>query len=328
MATQPHETLWALTTAVVASRSLHVIAELGVADHVADEPVPAGELAARCDADADALDRVLRLLAAHGVFRHSTTGYAHTDASRLLRSDHPMSMRAFPRMFGLSSFTASFSHLDHAVRSGRPGLECVDPRGLWGYLQDQPDEADIFGQAMASKAAADIAAVLAAYDFGGFATIADIGGGRGHLLAAILATTPSATGVLFDLPAVTDTVDVDASRLTIEPGDFFTDPLPNADCYVLMEVIHDWDDQRSVAILDAVRRAAPGGATVLIIEGVVTEDPPDPRVHTLDVVMLTITGGRERTASELGSLLEGAGFRPERVIETAGAMRIVEAVSG
>ena len=326
-AAQPHEIVWTLTNAVVASRSIHVVAELGVADHIAEGVVTATELAGACVVDPDGLERILRLLAAHGVFERHADGYGHTHASRLLRSDHPMSMRAFARMMGLPVVRATFDQLGHSVRTGTPAVEEVDPDGFWSYLEQHPGEGEVFGQAMTAKAAADVAAVLHGYDFARFDTIADIGGGRGHLLRAVLDTVPTAEGILFDLPEVVARLDVGRDRLTARPGDFFVDPLPTADAYLLMEVIHDWPDAEAAAILSAVRRAAPPGARVLVIENVLEDDRPDPRGHTLDVIMLAVTGGRERTGKQLGELLAGAGFTDSKVIDTGGPMRIVEAMA-
>jgi C-methyltransferase len=328
--TQPVDAVWNLATRTVAARSLQVVAELGLADHVEEEPVTAATLASSCGVDAVALDRVLRLLATHGIFTRGAEGYGHTDASRLLRGDHPMSMRAFCRFFGLPLVTSSLEHLDHSVRSGQPAVEVVEPNGFWAYLQAHPDEAAVFDQAMTAKAGADVAAVLGAYDFRRFATIADVGGGRGHLIRAVLHSAPGARGLLFDLPQVIDSLDLASERLTPLAGDFFVDPLPRADAYLLMEVLHDWPDAEAAAILRVVRRAAAPGATVLVIEGVVPEGQGGPAslgVHTVDVLMLALTGGRERTASELGEVLRGAGFRCTGVVETATTMRIVEAVA-
>jgi C-methyltransferase len=327
MERQPHETIWGLATATVASRTLHVVAELGVADHIDDAPVLAKELAARCGADEGALDRALMLLASHGVFDRVGDAYAHTDASRLLRSDHPMSMRAFPRMMGMASFTASLGHLEHSVRTGEAAFGLVEPDGLFAHLRRHEGEARIFDASMTAKAAGDTAAVLAAYDFRRFSTIADIGGGRGHLLGAVLQAAPDTAGILFDLPAVIDTVDAPGERFTVHAGDFFVDPLPAADAFILMEVIHDWDDDQAAAILSAVRRAAAPGATVLIIEAVADEEILDPVVRTLDVIMLTITGGRERTSAELNQLLASAGFSAAGTLPTPSPLRIVEAVA-
>ena len=325
---RPHETVWTLINTVVASRSLQVVAELGVADHIGDEATDVKQLATACGADPDGLDRVLHLLASHGIFARDADGYRHTDASRLLCSGHPMSMRAFARMMGLPVIRASFDNLEHSVRTGSPAMELAAGDGLWAYLMAHPEEARIFGQAMTGKAAADTAAVLGAYDFGRFDTIADIGGGRGHLLRAVLDAVPAAEGILFDLPDVIRTLDIDRERLTPRSGDFFVDPLPTADAYLLMEVIHDWADAEAAAILTAIRRAASPGARVLVIESVVDELESDPRGHTLDVIMLAVTGGRERTANQLIGLLASAGFVDGTLIDTGGPMRIVEAVAG
>lgn len=327
MTQRPHEIVWALTNAVVASRSLHVVAEIGVADQISDEPVSIKELASACNVDVDALDRILRLLAAHGVFEAKGESYGHTESSRLLRTDHPMSMRAFSRMMGLPVFFASFGELEHSLRTGSPSIELAAPQGLWPYLQDHPVEREVFGQAMTAKAAGDTEAVISAYDFSAFNKIADIGGGRGHLLCAVLDKAVTAEGILLDLPEVIDTLDLQHDRMSTHPGDFFVDPLPGADAYVLMDIIHDWPNAEAAAILSAIRRAADPGAKALIIETIIPEGDIDPAVQTLDIIMLCVTGGRERTAKQLGELLDSAGFRLNNVIQTSGALRIAEAVA-
>jgi hypothetical protein len=178
-----------------------------------------------------------------------------------------------------------------------------------------------------AKAQADIAAILGGYDFGAFTTIADIGGGRGHLLEALLESHPSSRGVLFDLPGVIDSLHPVPPRMTRTAGDFFADPLPRADAYLLMEVLHDWADHEATNILAAIHDAAPAGATLLIIENVLGSGSADARGHILDVIMLTFTGGRERTLDQFDVLLTGAGFHTESMVETSGPMRIVEAVA-
>jgi hypothetical protein len=325
--TLPHEVIWTVTTSMAPARALQLVGDLGVADHIDDGTVHVRELAVRCGVEADPLDRVLQLLVAHGIFARDAGEYAHTEASRLLRDDHPMSMRPFVRMFGLPLFWSSFAGLDRSLRTGSPALTSIEPDGFFAYLGAHPEEARVFDHAMTAKAGADVAAILDAYDFRPFRTIVDVGGGRGHLLHAVLDAVPTATGVLFDLPAVIDAVEVRSGRLTPHAGDFFVDPLPGADAYVLMEVLHDWADREALAILRAIRQAARAGAVVLLVEGIVPEDHADPRVHTLDLTMLAITGGRERTAADIGQLLLDSGFRATAVIETAGAMRILEAVA-
>lgn len=324
MSQQPHELVWTLTTAGFAARCVHVIADLGVADRIGDSPMSADELASACGINADALDRVMNLLAAHGIFEHRDGRFGHTPSSRLLRSDHPMTMRPFLQMMGLPIIWGSITELAHSLRTGKPAVETMEPQGFWSHLQKHPDEAEIFGRAMTAKAGAEAAAVLDAYDFRPFRTIADIGGGRGHLLRAVLEVTPDAVGILFDLPEVIDGLDLSQPRLAEVAGDFFKDALPTADAYVLMEVLHDWPDEECVAILSAIRRAAHKTSTLLVIEGALPEEQRDPRARTLDLVMLTVTGGRERTASEFSRLFGRAGFRLSRVTETASPMRIVE----
>jgi hypothetical protein len=299
---------------------------LGVADRIGDQPVVISELAASCGVDRDALDRVLRLLASHGMFERGPGGYSHTPSSDLLRSDHPMTMRPFAQMMGLPFVWGSLTELKHAVRTGKPAVEVLEPKGIWAYLQDRPDEAEIFGRAMTAKASVDVGAVIAAYDFTSFGRIADIGGGRGHLLRAVLETTPNADGILFDLPSVIDTVSTeDQPRLTLQAGDFFVDALPGADAYILMEVLHDWPDEQCIAILSGIRRAAPPDATVLVVEDLIPEEQADPGACTLDVIMLTLTGGRERTVAQLSNLFDHAGFALTGVIDTPSSMHIVEA---
>ena len=152
MSQQPHEVIWSLTNAVIPSASLHAIAELGVADLIAEESVPLKQLASGCGVDAESLDRVMSLLAAHDIFEREQDGYRHTDASRLLRRDHPMSMRAFARMMALPVMKGSFDRLDHSLRTGSTSFELVGGAALWPYLAAHPDEREIFGQAMTAKA--------------------------------------------------------------------------------------------------------------------------------------------------------------------------------
>jgi hypothetical protein len=170
-------------------------------------------------------------------------------------------------------------------------------------------------------------AVVDAYDFGTFRVVADIGGGRGHLLQAILTRNPQASGVLFDVPHVIDNAaGVASPRLRLVAGDFFADPLPIADAYVLMDLLHDWSNADVVRILGAIRRAAPPHARVLIVETLVAEQPGPHFGKTLDIIMLAVTGGRERTPSEHSALLAAAGFRLQRVVPTASQYSVVEAV--
>lgn len=327
MTPTPHEVVMQMSAAWLLSRCLHVAADLVVADALEETPRTAAALAQATGAHPQALERTLRLLSAHGVFATREGMVSHTPASRLLRADHPQSLRSLVRMFGLPFNQGAYGFLDHSLRTGRPAVEKVAPAGMFTYLADRPEEARIFGEAMTAKAHGHVASILGAYDFSGFHVIGDIGGGHGHLLRAVLERTPAARGVLFDLPNVLGEVaDLASERLALQPGDFFRDPLPACDAYLLMEVIHDWGDEEATAILEAVRAAAPAHARLLVIEQLVPEEPGPHWAKTLDVLMLAVTGGLQRTGREYEALLTSSGFRLERLIDTAGGIAIVEGV--
>jgi len=210
--------------------------------------------------------------------------------------------------------------------SGEPAAKQVLPGGFWNYLEEHPDEGRVFDAAMTAKAAAQIAGIVQACDFSRFGLIADIGGGRGHLLQAVLDRVPAAEGVLFDLPHVVRAAEGAASeRLKLQPGDFFKDALPACDAYILMEIIHDWNDADARQILTSVRRAAPRHARLLLIESIVPGTPGPDWSKVLDVLMLTLLGGRQRTLGEYRALLSGAGFRFEREIKASPDISILEA---
>ena len=319
----PAQVVGDLAKAHIAARCLHVAAAFGVADAIDERPTDPREIGARTGLDPDAVGRILRLLAAHGVFESSAGGYSHNAASRLLRSDHPESLRSYVRMTGMPAFWGRFTDLAAAAQAGRPS---VDWRGLLGYFEQHPDEAQIFNAAMVAKSRAVLPALIAAYDFSSYGVIADVGGGRGHLLAAILERAPRARGILFELPHVAaDAAASKSTRLEIVAGDFFSAALPSADLYLLMDLLHDWRDDDAARILASVRRAAPTDSRLLIIETLVPDAPGPHFGKTLDLIMLAVTGGRERTRAQHAALLESAGFRLERVLPTQSEYSIVEA---
>jgi hypothetical protein len=310
------------------TRSLHVVAELGVADAIGDGPTPVGAIAQATGANADALERILRLLASRGVFMLEDGSVRHTDASRFLISSHPASLRSFTRMMAQPLQWGLAGELLHAVRTGQSAAERVHPDGFWGYLQSNPETERIFGAAMAAKASAQISGILATHDFSRYGEIVDIGGGQGHMLRAILDKHPGVSGVLFDLPAVIEGAKAAGSgeRLTFVPGDFLSDGLPSGDAMILMEVLHDWDDAHCARILQAVRKAARPDTTLLVIEIEMTEgDGPDwPKL--LDIVMLAAFAARQRTNGEYGALLEANGFAVTGETRTGAGVVIIEAL--
>jgi O-methyltransferase domain len=309
------------------SRCLQVVAELGIADLIADVPISASELARSTGSDQDALARVLSLLCAHGVFERVDGRFCHSEVSRVLRTDHSMSMRPFARMFGIPVLWQSVMRLDESVATGRPMADEVTEGGFWHYFEQHPDANEKFNHTMAAKAQAVIPLVIAAYDFTRFSRIADVGGGRGHLLSAILQSSSLSRGILFDQPHVVEqATGVTSQRLELCGGNFFEDELPEAEAYVLMEVIHDWDDQHAEKILHAVRRAAPVGAKLLLVEAMMPEQPVPCWTTTLDVVMLNLLGGRQRSMSEYVTLINRCGFGQVQEIPVGAGHSIVEAV--
>ena len=323
----PAEMLMQIAAGWLLPRSLHLIADLGVADALDEKPRSAADLALETRVHPQALARTLRLLSAYGVFATREGMVSHTASSRLLRSDHPQSLRPFARMLGLPINLEAYRLFGDTLRTGRSATEQVHPDGIFAYLADRPDEARIFGEAMTAKAHAQVAGVLGSYDFSRFESIADIGGGRGHMLQAVLERAPAARGVLFDLPHVIhDAAEMESERLSLQAGDFFRDRLPSCDAYLLMDIIHDWDDEQSTAILRAVRVAAPDRATLLLLETIVPDEAGPHWAKTLDVLMLAVTGGLQRTAQEYQGLLAASGFHMERVIDTPTGISIVEAV--
>ena len=316
--------VWTLINGHVVARCIHMIADFGVPDALDGEPASADELAARTGMNPDALARMLRLLSAHGLFAGGPDGYVHTPRSELLRSDHPQSLRSFARMIGTRPW-AAFTELAQPARTGRPA---VGWQATMAHFAEHPDEAALFSQAMVDKSAAVVPAVVEAYDFSTFATVVDVGGGTGRLLSAILEQHLEATGVLFELPhVIADAGDAASDRLRLVAGDFFADPLPVADAYVLMEVLHDWSDDDAARILSAVRRAAAPGARLIVVEVLVPDTPGPDHSKMLDIIMLAVTGGRERTRDQYEQLLAEAGFELERVVPTRSSYFVVEALA-
>jgi hypothetical protein len=320
----PAATILDLSTAYWASRCLHVIADVGVADALGDTPQTAAALAASTGTNADALHRVLRALVNHGVFSLQDGRFAHNAASRLLRSDNPASMRALAQMMGMNVHWEIFGNLAHSLKTGESATDSVIPGGLFARLREHPEEGRIFNEAMVGKSFGQIAPVLGAYDFSRFATIGDIGGGVGHLLAAILDAAPAAKGVLFDLPEVVAQAR-SHPRMTCVGGDFFKDAIPACDCYVMMTVIHDWSDEASLTILGNVRASAPAGAKLVLVEAIIDEAGTAQFAMDLDIEMLVFAAGRERTEAQWRALLDAAGFRLLRTMSFGGRSGLIEA---
>jgi hypothetical protein len=325
----PAQTLLSLTTGYWVSRCLHVAAELGVADVLGEEPQTAEALAASLGVQAQPLGRVLRCLTNHGLFEMRGEAFAHNGASRLLASNSRPSLRSLVRMMGLRAHWDAYGALPETVRTGKPGIEAATGGGFFDYLAKDPEKARIFDEAMTGKSLGQIGAALQAYDFSGFGTIGDIGGGAGHLLAAVLETAPHAQGVLFDLPKVVErAAESPHPRIRYVGGDFFKDDIPACDAYVLMTVLHDWSDAEAARILAAIKRAAPAGAKVVLVEAVIGLSEGFDFGKDLDIEMLVMTTGRERTAEEWTRVLAEGGWRLTRIVPARGMSAVIEAELG
>nr|WP_244275500.1 acetylserotonin O-methyltransferase [Mycobacterium europaeum] len=307
-------------------------ADLGVADALADGPLSGEQLANRLGADPDALRRLMRALIGIGIFRRRGDGrYALTPLAETLRTDAPISMAGMARWVGSPQHREHWSHLTDAIRTGNPVLPELRGKSVFEYLSDEVELGEIFNSAMTNVSEFATAPLTAAYDFGSFGTIVDVGGGHGRLLAAILKTARNSRGVLFDLPkVVADAPEllrkygVD-DRVRIEEGSFFESVPEGGDAYVLKNVIHDWPDEVAVRILKNVRTAARSGARLLLCEFVIPDHDRDFHGKWVDIEMLVVAGARERTADEYGRLFSQAGFRLDRVVDTVSPLSIVEA---
>lgn len=317
-----------------AAQAITAAADLGIADALADGPLSVEELATAVGADADAVGRLLRALSSRGVFRRRRDGrYELTPLAGTLRSDAAVSVAGMARFVGSPQHREHWSHFTDAVRTGEPIVPKLRGKPMFEYLADEPEFAAVFNNAMTSSSEVAIAGVTAGYDWSRYATIVDVGGGHGRLLAAILEATPQARGVLFDLPDVVagaQTVFTEFhvdDRVSVVPGSFFDAVAEGGDAYVLKNVIHDWPDDDAVTILGNVRKVAAPGTNVLLVEFVIPGHDREFAGKWADLEMLLVAGARERTAPEYAQLLSRAGFRMTRVMPTASPLSVIEAIA-
>ncbi len=324
--------MFEMVTGAWVAQAIQVAAELGIADALADHPLPLDDLANRVGADPDALRRLMRALISRGIFRQRRDGrYELTALAETLRPDAPFSMHAFARLIGSPQHREHWSLLVESVKSGKAILPQLRGKEAFDYLRDEPELLKLHNDAMTGLDGPGAIAVVAGYSFSPYRTIVDVGGGHGGLLSTILAATPNARGVLYDLPEVVAGASGLLSqrgvkdRVRVEGGSFFDSVPSGGDAYVLKNVIHDWPDEQAVAILRNVRVAARADATVLLVETVLPEHDRDFAGKWSDLEMLLQAKGRERDAAEYRDLLRQAGFRMTRVVQTALPLSVVEA---
>ena len=330
----PSAELLNLVGGAFVSQAVYVAAKLGIADLLANGPRSAEFLAVATSTHERSLYRLMRSLSSVGVFAEVERKiYANSQMSETLRSDHPGSIRDVAIWMNEEEHWRVYGHLLHSVKTGMPAWDVVHGEPIFPYLfNTNPELGDIFNRAMTSFSNQTIPAILEAYDFAHAETIADIGGGYGHLLGAILKANPQANGVLFDLsavaagaPAMLESFGV-SERVTIVEGDFNRSIPVEADIYLLKHIIHDWYDNTNENILRNIGASMPENARVLIIEAVLSEDDRPHFGKLLDLEMLMSPGGVERTAREFEELFKNAGFRLARIIPTASPVSIVEAI--
>lgn len=316
----------------ILSQALSVAAKLRVADILADGAKTADEIASDAGAHGPSVFRMMRALAKAGIFVRDEEGrWSNTVLSEYLRSDHPDSMRGMLHMICDKEHWMPQGDLEHSVRTGECGFQHTFGRPIFDYFGEHPEAAAIFDEAMTSLSTTVGKAVADTYDFSAADTIADIGGGHGILLSSVLKANPEAKGILFDQPHVVAGASLPeregvADRTEIVEGDFFNDVPVEADVYLLKHIIHDWNDEESVRILSNIAKHAKAGTKLLLVESVV-EDADVPSLSGLmDLNMLAMTSGRERTAGEYADLLQRSGWEFKGVIPTPSPMQIVEAV--
>ncbi|WP_416969535.1 methyltransferase [Streptomyces sp. 4F14] len=316
--TSARETLLTLLTGHLAPHVIHTATQLALPDLLASGVHTTEDLAERTGTHAPSLARLLRAMACVGLVTEPAPGrYESTPMGALLRRDHADSLNATVLLNFREEARRSWGELLHSVRTGEPSFEHLYQTSAFAYFAGKPEVGEVFNRAMADHTRQAARDIVAGHDFGGYGTVVDVGGNDGTLLSAVLAASPETRGVLFDsaegtarAPETLRRAGVD-KRCEIVAGDFFEAVPEGGDAYLLKSVIHDWDDERSTAVLGSCRRAMTDGAVLLIVEPVM----PDRADETLtvpmvvsDINMLVYTGGRERTHSEFEALLTGAGF--------------------
>jgi hypothetical protein len=329
----PAHLVFQIATAYWASQTIYVAAKLGVADVLSDGPKPAEDIASATGSDSKSMVRLMRALAALGVLTMDDDEcFRLTGIGALLQSGLPGSMRSIILTLGEEHYQA-WGKLIDSIKLDKPAFDQVYGRPLFDYLAQDSAAAQTFNQGMTDLTSQVALATLLAYDFSGSRVVADIGGGHGVLLDKILSSNPSMTGILFDSKQVIEGAPRHSAgtgsggRRRNIGGDFFETVPEGADVYILKNVLHDWSDDRAVQILKNCRRAMDAQAKVLVIEMVLPlmDDPAFGSL--LDLNMLVMSGGRERTKDEYCSLFERSGLRLTRVIPTLAPVSILEATT-
>lgn len=328
----PETTLMQLINGHRITQLIRVAAKLGLADLLTDGPKRSDELDRAVGAHPRTLYRVLRALASLEIFAADDAGRFHlTPLAELLRRGVPGSLADYAIMEGEPWYCHSDSELLYSIRTGKPAFDYVHGMGIFEYLHQHAEAAACFNAAQTSFSGHELAAIVAAYDFGEFTTIVDVGGGHGALLVEILKANPHPRGILFDLPTVVESakglleVAGVMHRCDVAPGDFFQFVPGGGDAYMLKRVIHDWDDERAATILANCRQTMAATSRLLLMERVIPPGNAPSLGKLADINMLVHAGGLERTEAEFRMLLERTGFRLVKIVPTQSPICIIEA---
>lgn len=304
----PRMRLAVMSRLYVVSRSLHAVAKLGVANHLSSGPKPINDIAQATGCKPEFLDRILKFLSSYEFFHYNNGLYSLTEISHLLCDDDPFSMRD---VLGLvdDSWWEAFSKLDVSLKSGVPAFEIQHGDNFFNFLSKNPKKQENFDKGMAKFSSYDEAAISNAFNFSIFSTLIDMGGGRGGLIKVITNQYPNLKGILFDTPSVIRQLNQNqfTKKITLYEGDFF-ETIPQADAYIFKGVLHDFNDEKMEKILKNCRQQIPEDATLFIAEQVMPEDDKPHPNKTMDIVMMVLLGGRQRTLSEWKKSIESTGF--------------------
>ncbi len=318
-----------LASGFIASQAVYVFSKLRIADALAGGPRPSDAVAARVGTRPDQTRRLLRTLGGFGVVDEvASDTFQLTDVGELFRNE-PGSLADLTAMW-METHYAPFAGMTGTLTAGTPAFETIQGEDFWSWLGHEPDTAELFSRAMGSFGAQTQTAALEAYDFSGFERIVDVGGAHGSFLAGALAQSDTARGVLLDLPHVVETAGPSleaagvADRVESLGGDFF-ESVPTGDAYLLSVILHDWDDADCVRILSSIRRSIPAHGVVLILENVIPDGNEPHLGKVIDMIMMTMLSGTERTRSEYAALLTAAGFTLDEVVATQAPTSLIVA---
>jgi len=333
--TDPAQMVFQLATGYILSAALQTAVKLGIADHLANGPRPTSELAAATATNEDALYRVLRALAMTGVFEE-TGGrrFALTPLSELLRNGRP-GLRDMALWLTSPFHFRVYSNALESVRTGAPAAEKTVGMPVFEYLAGDRELSEIFNDAMTAFSAMVVPPVLEAYDFGGIGVLVDVAGGHGAVLTSILQKYPSMRGILMDVDHVIAGARGRIAAVNLQErceavaGDFFKAVPEGGDAYIMKHIIHDWDDERASVILKNIRTALAGKrqGKVILLEAVIQEGNAPDLGKLIDLEMLMMPGGRERTADEFRALFARSGFEMQRIVTTQSPLSVIEAVA-